>query len=139
MLPRIFKTILGSFILILVFLLTLCHIALTETKTKIYKIGVLQLPAPYAVEMEQGFRKELKVCGYEQGKNLKYILKIVGPEKTDYEKNREVALELLKDGMDVIATIGTGASTPVWPVVKGIVEKPLTCSGPACSSALLKN
>jgi putative ABC transport system substrate-binding protein len=119
MLHRTFKTILGSFILILVFLLTLCHIALTETKTKTYKIGVLQLPAPYAVEMEQGFRKQLKFLGYEKGKNLEYILRIVGPEKVDYEKNKEVAKELLNQGVDLIATIGTGASTPVWPVVKG--------------------
>lgn len=114
-----FKTILSSFVLILVFLLGLCPVAPSETKIKIYKIGVLQLPAPYAVEMEQGFRKQLKFLGYEEGKNLKYVLRIVGPEKTDYEKNKEVARELLTRGVDLIATIGTGASTPVWPVVKG--------------------
>jgi putative ABC transport system substrate-binding protein len=116
---KIFKTTLWFFVLILVFILTLRPIEPTEAKTKIYKIGVLQLPAPYAVEMEQGFRKRLKFLGYEKGKNLEYILRIVGPEKTDYEKNKEVARELLNAGVDLIATIGTGASTPVWPVVKG--------------------
>jgi putative ABC transport system substrate-binding protein len=123
-----FKPILIFFVLILVFLLGLCPVAPTETKTKIYKIGVLQLPAPYAVEMEQGFRKQLKFLGYEKGKNLDYILRIVEPEKVDYEKNQEVAKELLNQGVDLIATIGTGASTPVWPVVKG-TKVPMVFAG----------
>ncbi len=119
MFHKTFKIMLVSFVLIVVFLFGLCPVTLTETKTKIYKMGVLQLPAPYAVEMEQGFRKQLKFLGYEEGKNLEYIKRIVLPEKVDYEKNKKVARELLKEGVDLIATIGTGASTPVWPVVKG--------------------
>ncbi len=32
-------------------------IDLTQPPSKVYKVGVLMLPAPYAVEMEIGFKK----------------------------------------------------------------------------------
>ena len=83
------------------------------------RIGVIRLPAPYAVEMEEGFKKTLKLLGYQEGKNLEYILRIGEPEEVNYEVNRQMARELLNLKVDLIATIGTGASTPVWPVVRG--------------------
>ena len=85
---------------------------------KVFKIGVIQLPAPYAVEMEKGLRQRLDYLGYKIDKNLTYILKIGEPEQVNYDKNEKIARELLAEGVDLIATIGTGASTPVWPVVR---------------------
>lgn len=98
-----------------------CLVAQPSTalaQSKIYKLGVLMLPAPYAVEMEEGFRTALESCGYIDGRNIEYILKVVGPEQSDYEMNIEAARQLLASGADLIATIGTGASTPVWQIVK---------------------
>jgi len=100
------------------FVFLFCFTPMAFTQNKVYTVGVLMLPAPYAVEMEEGLREGLKSCGYIEGRNLKYILKVVYPEKSDYEKNKEVANQLLAEGIDLIATIGTGASTPVWQVVK---------------------
>jgi len=91
----------------------------TAAPKKAFKIGVIQLPAPYAVEMEEGFRKRLDFLGYKKGQNLDYLLRIGEPEKGNYERNEKIAKELMAQGVDLIATIGTGASTPVWPVIKG--------------------
>lgn len=101
---------------------------IAASPNKAFKIGVIQLPAPYAVEIEEGLRKRLDYLGYKIGDNLTYDLKIGEPEKVNYEKNKEIAKELLASGIDLIITIGTGASTPVWTVVRGS-ETPMAFVG----------
>ncbi len=103
-------------------------IAFSQPPSKVYKVGVLMLPAPYAIEMEMGFKNGLETYGYIDGRNLEYIKRVVGPEQSDYGKNQEVARELISEGVDLIATIGTGASTPVWQVVKN-TDMPMVFAG----------
>ncbi|MCD6163717.1 MAG: ABC transporter substrate-binding protein [candidate division Zixibacteria bacterium] len=91
---------------------------IAASPNKAFKIGIIQLPAPYAVEIEEGLRKRLDYLGYKIGDNLTYELKIGEPEEVNYDKNIKIAKELIANDADLIITIGTGASTPVWPVVK---------------------
>lgn len=88
-------------------------------RAKPVKIGILRTAPPYAVEQEQGLIGQLKSCGYVEGKDIIYISKVVGSRVEDFESNRELARELINEGINILATIGTQASVPVWPVVKG--------------------
>jgi ABC-type uncharacterized transport system substrate-binding protein len=110
------KFYLTIIVIVTCFLVFTIFIAFANDKN--YKIGVIMLPAPYAVEMEAGLRNGLKSLGYIEGKNLQYILKVAGPEQVNYEPNKEIARQMIAAGVDLIATIGTGASTPVWQVIK---------------------
>ncbi len=85
---------------------------------KVFKVGVIRLPAQYAEDIEKGLKKQLEIMGFKEGKNLIYISKIGYPEYVNYGKNRDIAKEFLNESVDVIVTIGTGASISVWDIVK---------------------
>lgn len=93
--------------------------ALPASAEKKIKIGVIQLTAPYAVEIEDSLHKTLNSLGYRDEVNLDYMKRIGEAEVVKYGANRKIANELMAAGADVIVTIGTGASTPVWPLIKG--------------------
>jgi ABC-type uncharacterized transport system substrate-binding protein len=88
-------------------------------QAKTVKVGVIQLATPFAVEIEEAFRKTLNSYGYHEGENLQYIKKMGEAETAKYEVNRDQARALLAENVDVLVTIGTGASSPVWPLLKG--------------------
>ena len=99
-----------SFFLFLFLLLIIVYLSsssfVTAAPNKEFKIGVIRLPAPYAVEMEEGFRERLDFLGHKKGENLTYILRVGEPEKINYEKNREIAKELMAEGVDLALLFG---------------------------------
>ncbi len=82
-------------------------------------IGVLRPVPPYAIEIEQGFKDTMKSLGYEEGKNVHFLpTKIVYAESEKFSENAAMAKELIDQGANILVTIGTQASVPVWPEIE---------------------
>ena len=79
---------------------------------------VLHRP-PYAVEIEEGLKRGLTELGYIEGENTRYLtIRIVASYVVDSPDTQEHVHTILEAGLDIIATIGTQASTPAWPIVE---------------------
>lgn len=98
-------------------------------KGKVYKVAVLRTAPPYAVDIENALKKSLTRLGYEEGKNLVYLpTKVVRSKVEEFWQNAEIAKKLLAQGPDIVATIGTQASVPVYPIVEP-TKTPMVFSG----------
>lgn len=94
--------------------------------SKIYKIGILVRGATYAQGVD-GFKTKMKELGYEEGKNVTYIIRFVDKK----EELPEVVSEFLKEDVDLIHTYSTPATTEAYkqtktvPIVFGSMGDPL--------------
>ncbi len=83
---------------------------------KTWKIGILRADAPYAVAIETALLKELKNVSHGQ---LEFLPTAVVPSQvTDAAETAKLLNALLDKKPDIIATIGTQASAPVWPIIR---------------------
>lgn len=99
--------------------LGLCIVSL-PVHAESLKIGIIRTSAPYAEEQLRGFIDKMKELGYIDGKNVQYTIRVVGSRVEEFPVNAAIAKEIVGDkGIDLLATIGTQASEPVWPAIKG--------------------
>ena len=90
-----------------------------QSPQKMVRVGIMRTSPPYAVEQEEGLKQGMAALGYIEGKNIFYLpTVIVQSDVKDYPANAEKARKLAAQGIDVMATIGTQASVPVWPAIK---------------------
>ena len=93
---------------------------------KTYKIGILVRGATYTPGVD-GFKAKMKELGYEEGKNVTYLIRFVDKR----EELPGAISELLKEGIDLIHTYSTPATTEVYkqtktvPIVFGSMGDPL--------------
>lgn len=82
-------------------------------------IGILRVAPPFGVEIEQGFKDTLISLSQEAGNKIQFLpTKIAHSESKYFDENIAMAQELLEQGADILITIGTQASVPVWPEIK---------------------
>ncbi len=82
-------------------------------------IGVIRVSPPFGVEIEQGFQDAFKSLSRQEGRDVQFLAtKIAYSESKYFGENVAMAQELIEQGADVLITIGTQASVPVWPEIK---------------------
>lgn len=95
-------------------------------EAKIYKIGVLVRGKTYKPGVD-GFLAKMRSLGYEEGKNINYIIRYVDRR----EDLPSVVAEFLKEGVDLIHTYSTPATIEAYkqsqtvPIVFGSMGDPL--------------
>lgn len=98
----------------------------TETGKKVYRIGIVVRGETYRPGVD-GFLKEMRELGYEEGKNMRYDVSFV--EKRD--DLAPVIRRMLSEGADLLhtystpATIEAYAQTKTVPIVFGSMGDPL--------------
>jgi putative ABC transport system substrate-binding protein len=82
-------------------------------------IGILRVSPPFGVEIEQGFKDTFQSLSQKEGISVRFLpTKIANSESKYFGENVIMAQELLEQGADILVTIGTQASVPVWPEIK---------------------
>jgi ABC-type uncharacterized transport system substrate-binding protein len=105
------------FMAMLVVVIAICLPYSVEGKA--WKIALLRTEAPYAIEEENALRKILKEMGSVKGRNIVLLpTKVVGAKVEDFSETAIYVKDLLAQKPDLIATIGTQASVPVWPIIE---------------------
>jgi putative tryptophan/tyrosine transport system substrate-binding protein len=105
------------FVAMLVVVIAICLPYSVEGKP--WKIALLRTEAPYAIEEENALRKIFKEMGSIKGRNIVILpTKVVGAKTEDFGETAIYVKNLITQKPDLIATIGTQASVPVWPIVE---------------------
>lgn len=109
----------------LLLILFICAPASAEMAT----VAILRTAPPYALEIEEGLKQGLSELGYVKGENIRYFpTHIVPDEVARYTDTEQQVRSLVAAGVDVIATIGTQASTPAWSILQNTAI-PMVFSG----------
>ena len=77
----------------------------SQNEVKKYKVGIFIIQDLFLVSVD-GFKDGMKELGYEEGKNIEYVLKNT---KGDAKLNAQYQDEMIADNLDVLYVMGTTA------------------------------
>ncbi len=105
--------------------------AASPVSKKLFVIGVIKHP-PSLDPALKGFQEGMRARGYEEGKNIRYIIEAGGG---NIESAKAVAERLVAQGVDALYVMGsvggraakevTAAKHPTLPIVFGVISNPV--------------